>query len=100
MNPSVVKQIANNNQWRFVRKQASADVLEFKKMAWQIIVDYKHSIVTTILRHPKDGWTKLVRRKVDENLLTHIFHYPRVHTDKGAYKKKLNTRKWVIPKSK
>jgi hypothetical protein len=83
MDAKHVKWIANNNGWRVVAGKKSQKI-EFKRMAWTIIVNCTKNTATTILRHPRYGWTKLVRANVDEKLLTHIFHYPRVHTDKAV----------------
>jgi hypothetical protein len=88
MDSRLVKLIANNNRWQIVSGKHS-NVIEFKRMAWRIIVDCSRNRVMTILKHPKLGWSKLVRANVDEQLLTHIFHYPRVHTDNGVHLKKI-----------
>lgn len=93
IDPREVKRIANNNQWRVVKRNNPLR-LEFKKMAWRVIVDCQRLTVDTILRHPKYGWTKLTRTDVDTKLLTHIFHYPRVHTDHGVHIKKLKGSAW------
>ena len=87
-----VKQIASNNQWRCVKgkknKPTSPTMLEFTKVAMRIIVDLEMHTVETILNHPRYGWTCLMRGGVDYKLLTHIFHNPRVHTDRGLYIKR------------
>lgn len=92
--PHEVKRIANNNGWRFVKGKKwgklHPGMLEFTKMTLRIVVDCKRETVETILKHPKYGWTSLVRYNIDANLLTHIFHNPRVHTDKGYHVKRLS----------
>jgi hypothetical protein len=89
IDPHEVKQIANNNQWRFVKGNKPL-VLEFKRLAWRVIVDCERSRVDTILKHPRLGWTRLTRKNIDAKLLTHIFHYPRVHTENGVHIRKFN----------
>ncbi len=94
--PQEVKYIAGNNLWRplrYKKKTKDLHILEFVKGTWKIIVDCEKLTAQTTLHHPRYGLTTLVRYNVDFNLLTHIFHYPRVHTDKGVYKRKLNTHK-------
>lgn len=88
MDPKMIKQIANDNHWRFVKENSQHPVMEFKNMDKRIIINTQTMTVRTILYHPrfkKFGATELVREKVTEELLRMIFHYPRIHTDKGYY---------------
>jgi hypothetical protein len=89
MNPKAIKLIANDNGWRFDHQWRKRPILEFKRMADRILVNYEKNRVTTIIYHPRFkarfGATELIRENVDEKLLKLIFNHPRVHTDKGRY---------------
>lgn len=92
MTEGAVKKMANDNGWRFVRKHYGGTVLEFKRMADRVMVNVGKRRVITIVYHPRfkarmSGPTELVREDVDEKLLSLIFNYPRIHTDKGKYLK-------------
>jgi len=89
MNSKAIKQLANENGWRFVGQWQDQPILEFKKMADKVLINYDKGRVTTILYHEKFksrfGATRLMREGVTEEMLRAIFKNPRVHTDKGRY---------------
>lgn len=93
--PQEVRYIAGNNLWRSIGKNKKKDskgkILEFVKGTWKIVVNCEKSTVETTMNHHRYGLTTLIRKDIDFSLLTHVFHNPRVHTDKGRYKRKLNT---------
>ena len=53
MNPKAIKQLANQHGWRFVGQWPEQPILEFKKMADKVLVNYEKCRVTTIVYHDK-----------------------------------------------
>jgi hypothetical protein len=77
-----------------------SDFIEFNRWHWKFgkrIVDRVDVVikkngkngckftVRTIIDHPKQGKTQLVRENVSYELLRKIFSYPRIHTGKGRH---------------
>lgn len=80
--------IAQETGWLIHDWQPNIQMISFIKDDCRINVYTSTMTVTTQLLHPKKGKTQLHRKGVNYQVLKEIFTNPRVHTNKGYYKKK------------
>lgn len=107
MDVTQIKQIAaRNGSWKMVYRSGKKIVFR-KRFAFGVNTegDIKITVyprlmsVDTEMFHPKSGkYTCLERTNVDEKLLGLIFHWPRIHTDRGTYKKYDTPKKTTVKK--
>lgn len=86
-----IDKIANKQGWLFVEYQDNIGMMYFHKnidgFDCRINVYITNMSVTTYINHPKKGKGQLYRKNVSVKELQGIFKNPRIHTNKGYYKK-------------
>ncbi len=90
--------LADEHSWEFCRHNEKNKSLDFKKNGTKCRVYYPNMSVVTLLEHPTQGKTQLVRNGISWQELEMIFENPRIHTGKGYVKKsprKYHERKFV-----
>lgn len=77
--------------WAFQDWQPNIGMLSYSKIAskrlQRVNIYLTTMSITTYLQHPKKGKGQLYRKYVTLNLLIKILDNPRIHTNKGYYKK-------------
>lgn len=87
-NKKAIRSIAAKHNWQETDEINDGVMMTFVRDDKKIEVWPSRMTVATMLKHPKQGKTKLYRRNVWElKVLEAIFKNPRVHTT-GGYKKK------------
>lgn len=83
--------LSKKYNWQLHEYQENIQMLSFIRIIFprraRINIYLTTGTVGTIIEHPKKGSKQLFRKKVDMNLLRHIFRNPRTHTGKGYYTK-------------
>lgn len=82
-----VDEVATKHGYASIDYQENIGLVSYSKDGVRVNVYLTKMTVGTCLVHPKKGATQLFRRNVDMKTLSEIFENPRVHTDKGYYKK-------------
>lgn len=82
-----VDEVASKHGYTTIDYQENIGLVSYSKNGVRVNVYLTKMTVGTCLVHPKKGATQLFRRNVDMKTLCEIFENPRVHTDKGYYKK-------------
>jgi len=59
--------------------------IQFYRAGVTLTFFYDKAVCLTSLRHPKNGFTNLIRKRVTLEKLEEILHYPRVHI--GSFSK-------------
>lgn len=78
---------AKRRGWAFVNHYYPGHSMSFKRQDVKLTVYYGTMTVSTSLKHPVKGRTRLFRRDVDYTILRRIFENPRVHTQLGYFSK-------------
>jgi len=82
-----IASLADVEGWRQIDHQPKIKMVSFKKGKARINVYYTTMTVGTCIDHPKKGKTQLFRRNVSMETLTKIFRNPRIHTQRGYYRR-------------
>lgn len=89
--------IARRHGWQKPKRQPNGDMMmTFVKGKQKIEVWPSRMTVATMLRHPKQGKTKLYRRSVSLDVMEAIFDNPRVHTTGGYKRGRKSTRRTTL----
>jgi len=83
-----IKKLGHLLGWQCIDHQKKIFMLSFMKEDSKVNVYYSRMTVATCITHPTKGRTQLFRKKVSMKQLERIFNNPRMHTDKGYYKKR------------
>ena len=86
-----IKKLAEKHRWQLIDHQENIKMLSFYKLLGgspaRLNVYYSKMTVGTVINHPIKGKTQLFRKHVTMVELEKIFIHPRLHTQKGYYKK-------------
>jgi len=84
-----IEEIANKNDFNRIDYQENIGLISYSDGNTRINIYLSKMTVSTCLNHPKKGKTQLFRKNVTKQMLSEIFEYPRKHTGKGYYTKKI-----------
>lgn len=84
---SDIRILAVRNHWIELNFQQKNNLISFKKNDVRMNVHLSTSIVSTSMNHPKHGKTQLFRYKCNLLDIRKLMRNPRMHTNKGYYKK-------------
>lgn len=74
--------------WQETKLDTKACILLIQKKRKKLQIAYTKMTVISILDHPKLGRTHLIRKEVSLDLFEKLLNNPRIHTDKGYYRRK------------
>jgi hypothetical protein len=84
-----IDEIAISNGYICIDYQENIGMASYSDGSTRINVYLTKMTIATCLNHPTKGPTQLFRKNVTLAMLNEIFEYPRKHTGKGYYKKKV-----------
>jgi hypothetical protein len=85
-----VMKIAFYYGWDYIDYQDDIEMISYSREDCRMNIYLTTMTVATALNHPYKGKTQLFRKNVSLNLLEKLMMYPRLHTKKGYYTKKIN----------